>query len=396
MNGKAFDLVASGSRSVRLRQFLARHFNLNRAILYTVATLSLFRAESSRSMLTLDQFLALNDEVAALVRAGVPLERGLADIGPDLPRQLRAAAQRLTKRLNSGVDFATALADPQLGIPSSYRAVVDAGLRSGNLAAALQDVATTARRAAQLRRSVGMALAYPLFIAFMAYGLLVGCFIFLMPRVADLHEDTIGAGPSIARTFATLGEYAVYWAPWLPLVTLLAVGVWWSRTGLAQQFNVEPSDSRLARLSPRRAVALSRMATLAEMLAMLVEHHVPLVDALPLAAEATGRKDWIAGSRQIAERLRAGERLSSELVASAGFPTVIGWLLTVGGDGVAMSFGLRRTAEHYREQALTSIRTIETVLPALLTVVVAGGAVITYALMVLAPWYSLLNQLGAP
>ena len=34
---------------------------------------------------TLEQLLALNDEMAALVRAGIPLERGLVDLGREVP-----------------------------------------------------------------------------------------------------------------------------------------------------------------------------------------------------------------------------------------------------------------------------------------------------------------------
>ena len=45
--------------------------------------------------MTVDELLALNDEIAALVRAGVPLERGLADLGGDMPGRLGALATRL-------------------------------------------------------------------------------------------------------------------------------------------------------------------------------------------------------------------------------------------------------------------------------------------------------------
>ncbi len=38
--------------------------------------------------ITIDQLLALNDEIAALVRAGVPLERGLVVTGRDLRGRL--------------------------------------------------------------------------------------------------------------------------------------------------------------------------------------------------------------------------------------------------------------------------------------------------------------------
>ena len=38
--------------------------------------------------ITLDQLLALNEEIAALVRAGVPLDRGLLEAGRDVRGRL--------------------------------------------------------------------------------------------------------------------------------------------------------------------------------------------------------------------------------------------------------------------------------------------------------------------
>ena len=49
---------------------------------------------------TLDQLIALNDEMAALVRAGVPLERGLIEAGRDLRLALGRDGARYEHDLN--------------------------------------------------------------------------------------------------------------------------------------------------------------------------------------------------------------------------------------------------------------------------------------------------------
>ena len=70
----------------------------------------------SKPVITLDQLIALNDEIAALVRAGVPLDRGLRSLGEDLPgrlgrfaRQLSAAdrPRRVADRRAGRADFAS-------------------------------------------------------------------------------------------------------------------------------------------------------------------------------------------------------------------------------------------------------------------------------------------------
>ena len=47
--------------------------------------------------ITIDQLLALNEEIAALVRAGVPLERGLVVAGRDLRGRLGRIATALSR-----------------------------------------------------------------------------------------------------------------------------------------------------------------------------------------------------------------------------------------------------------------------------------------------------------
>ena len=47
--------------------------------------------ETDCACVSLDDLIALNDEIIALIRAGVPLERGLAGLADDLPGRLGAS-----------------------------------------------------------------------------------------------------------------------------------------------------------------------------------------------------------------------------------------------------------------------------------------------------------------
>ena len=67
--------------------------------------------------LHVDQFIALNDEIAALVRAGVPLPHGLRELGRDVPGRLGAAAEALGHSLESGTNLLDALADDRTAFP---------------------------------------------------------------------------------------------------------------------------------------------------------------------------------------------------------------------------------------------------------------------------------------
>lgn len=134
-------------------------------------------ALSATRGVTLDELVALNDELIALVRSGVPLEKGLIALGKDLPGRLGELARSLGRRLESGESLADTLDDSKEGFPRVYQAVVAAGIRSGRLSSALEGISTAARRAAEVRRVMIVSLVYPIVV------LMVASFMFLFTAV---------------------------------------------------------------------------------------------------------------------------------------------------------------------------------------------------------------------
>ena len=59
--------------------------------------------------ITIDELAALNDEITALVRAGVPLDRGLLQASGELPGGLKRVTQAIGERLKRGESLSQAL-----------------------------------------------------------------------------------------------------------------------------------------------------------------------------------------------------------------------------------------------------------------------------------------------
>ncbi len=124
---------------------------------------------SGGGAITIDELLALNAEIAALVRAGIPLERGLIVAGRDLKGRLERVAAALAQRLDRGESLHDALGRESASIPPLYRAVVEAGARSGQLPIALEGMARYVRGYSEARAAIGVALWYPLLVLSLAY-----------------------------------------------------------------------------------------------------------------------------------------------------------------------------------------------------------------------------------
>ena len=352
-------------------------------------------ASQPATAISLDELVALNDEIAALVRAGVPLERGLTGLGADLPGRLGRIAAALGERMSRGQSLVQALADERPRIPRLYAAVVEAGVRSGRLAAALEGLAVTARHMVELRALAGAALIYPLFVLALAYAMWIGFVLWFAPTVEPSYRlfeapsaDWIGR---LAETSSTIQS----WGPALPLIALAALAAWWRRSGRAATVQSKTAVRSFGWVpGVRRLLHWSQAAAFADILALLIDQQVPLDEAIVLSGEASGSPALAGEAERIAGVLRRGGPLTDGLGAATSFPPLLAWLIETGQERGVLSLTLRHSAETYRERARQRADATRLLLPAALTIGVAGSTVLAYALLVFWPWISLLKSLG--
>lgn len=340
--------------------------------------------------------IALNDEIAALARAGLPLERGLIGVGGDLPGRLGAIARGLGGRMERGMTLPEALDAEGAGLPATYRAVVEAGLRSGRLAEALEGLAGSARGYMELRRAIGLALLYPVLVLLVAYGLFVAFVVALIPRLREAFT-ALGVpvgGPIVA--LEKLGDTAIFWGPVLPVIVLAGFAAW-LRTGRASAFEPGKIGRGLGWVPWMGAVLDGATAAqFADWLAMLVEHEVPWAEAVMLAAGATGDARLSASARRIAEGSRRGESRDASVREAGGLPPLLAWLLSVGDRQGTLAPALRHAAETYRRRAIRKAAALRVALPSVLLLAIGATTTLIYTLTLFLPWAALLHGLGQP
>lgn len=354
----------------------------------------------SNTAITLDQLIALNDEMAALIRAGVPLEQGLKALGGDLPGRSGKLAEMLADRMNAGESLSQILSDQEQRFPPVWRAVVEAGLRSGHLAAAMESLSATSRRIADLRKIVAAGIVYPAIVVTLAYLLLLFLLTWLVPVALQANLELAGSLDPLLAALQWLGRTARWWAIPLPLAVALVCGAWWRRSGQALWTKGGARVSRPSRrfrgIGFRNALWMGRMATFSEVMALLVREQVPLGDAVVLAAEASGDPAIISAARQIADSLRRGDVFLKYDDLPPALPPLLGWLLSAGGRPDDLTDALSRSAAVYRTRASRAARAAAVYLPISLTVFVGGTATLLCALVTFLPIVRLYYHLALP
>src|SRR5262245_36380701 len=130
---------------------------------------------------SLDEFMALNDQLAALIEAGVPLDVDLGRPRADTASTLERINALVARRVSQGASLASAIETDDKLLTPSYRSMVQLGLRSENLAAGLIGSNRLAVSAQQSQRATRLALIYPLIVCGFAFVGLVGFCVFFVP-----------------------------------------------------------------------------------------------------------------------------------------------------------------------------------------------------------------------
>ncbi len=353
--------------------------------------------------ISLEELVALNAEIAGLVRSGVPLELGLAGWGRNLPGKLGRVATQLGRSLAQGKSLAQSLDDSATRFPPVYGAIVRAGVRSGRLSGALESLAASARHLEEMRRGVRLALLYPMVLllcAYLAFWLVTAQ---VMPSLASIYEPQ---PPALLAALAAIGNWAntpvaIPWTPyeipiaWIPPLLFVAgvALVWLANRGTALLGG--SGFSRALDWLPvvGRVVREARLAAVSEILGMLVEQGVALDEAVVLAAECTGDRRMIRSARSVAEALQQGgdPPPADRLI---GFPPLLAWLVSSGGRQETFVAVARHVADTYRRRVARDTRWLRDYLPMWLIVVVGGGLVVVLGIAVFLPFSQLMQALG--
>ena len=347
---------------------------------------------SPAERISLEHLIALSDEMAALVRAGVPLERGLLNFGQDVPGRLGRIATRLSVRLERGESVADVLAAEQESFPRVYRTVVEAGLKSGRLAVALEGLATSARRLAELRRNIGLSLLYPIVVLLLAYGLFVYLVVRLAPDIRAAYDSFRIPRRLLLDGLIDLGESAGTWGPIVPVVAAVLLALWWWQSGRALLVNSRAARYLLGWLPwVNGLLHYSRAAMFAEVFALLIEHDVPLADALRLAGETSNDPETLRAAHELAVAAERGETTSAR---PAALPPILHWLLSVPVQQRVLITAARHAADAYGWQARQQVELVRVMLPVVLTAVLGGVVTLLYAAALFVPWANFLNSLA--
>ncbi|MCL2348640.1 MAG: type II secretion system F family protein [Planctomycetaceae bacterium] len=348
---------------------------------------------SSISASQLDHLIGLCDEISALVRSGLPIETSLLSLSHDVPKRLRKHLAELVAQLDKGKSLADAVRDDPV-FPPVYAAVVEAGIRSGDLAGALDSIAQSARVLRDTRSFLLQTAIYPMVLFTTLWFVFVGLFLFAGPRFAGFF-DAYGRTTLLIVPMRLANDHLSFTLAVAAVVPVVLWGmylIWAIRSGRG---NVIQSSGRTGLLTwvpwvGRATVQLQKM-TFAKILAILVKSSVPLDQAILLTAKATNDRYW---SRENIEKLqqRIVSKTGDDYPHSSISPLIV-WATGMTNQQLLVE-GLEQFARMARVRADLLITRCQLILPGLIIFGFAIVIALCYVLTVMWPYHQLLNFLS--
>ena len=345
----------------------------------------------------LDRLIGLGEEISALVHTGLPLEESLLLKSRAERGTIAGHLRQLAEKLGTGQSLADAVRDDPI-FPPVYAAVVESGIKSGNLSAALDTLTDCVRSLRDTRLFLLRAALYPLVLFTMLWFVFAFLVLFVTPSFLSFFESYNQKLFLIDAAYALKSHEAVAWFFVLAIPILVwAFYIIWSIRSARSDAIQSVGNSMLFRWLPwiGRAAVEMQKAAFAQILTMLVRASVPLDQAIFLAAKSCNERYWSqdgleALRRRIVES-RGNLPKKSALPNSAVSP-LIEWTLGMPDEKVLLE-GVDHYAAMARTRAMLLLTKCEMFLPATLTLIIAVLTGACYVLTIFAPYVQILNFL---
>ncbi len=337
-----------------------------------------------------DQLSALGQELGALARTNLPLDRGLAALAQEMDGdRIGRLCEALARDLGAGIPLDEALKKHDPSMPRYLVALVKAGLASGRLPQCLDRLSGHARMIHAIRQGFWQTAFYPLVVLVFSIGLLGFLVSFVIPRFAEIYRGFGMRIPTMTSWLLSLSDVSLLsWA----IIALAVVGVPVLALGLL-------GPIRRAELLRRLPVVggMLREASLAawyDLVAMLLQNGTTLPKAVELASDASDDPLLARTGLRIAADLEAGGVLSESMRQHHLGSAWGAWLAEVGqGQGV-LPENLMELSATCKAQAENRSRWLAMVLPPMILVLLTLGVVGLVLLTLFMPMFRLFDALS--
>jgi general secretion pathway protein F len=274
--------------------------------------------------------LSMTSELAVLLRAGLPLDRGLKVLidMASLPQMHQLLSEMLTA-VKGGKALSQAMQPHEQLFGTFYISMVRAGEASGQLSAVLDRLVEYLESSKTTRDSVVSALIYPailLVVSVLSIVLMLG---FVVPQFEALFEDMGEALPLLTRMVVDAAAFIKVYG-WL-LVVLVVGTVFFLRRWAATEEGMTSVHQRMLKIPVAGGIIFEfEVSKFARTVGTLLGNGVSLLKAISIAIDTVNNRIIKDALQVLPPAVKAGKRMSTALADTEMFTPMVIQMIRVG------------------------------------------------------------------
>jgi type IV pilus assembly protein PilC len=344
-----------------------------------------------RKKLNLEKFLIFNSQFVTLIRAGLPILKGLDLLAERLTDpKLGPYIKSVRDEVRQGNLLSEAFRAQGI-FPKTYVTSVMAGEKSGSLGETLERFIAYQKLSLAVRKKVLVSLMYPCVLIVLVILLMVFLVTYVVPSFAELYTSMNAKLPAVTLFLIAIGTTArAYVLVGALALALLGVSLfYWSKT----ESGSEKIDGVRMRTPVLGGIWIKyQVAQFARVLSTLLTGGIPLVQGLETAADSLGTALLRKSLEKAGRLVREGQPLSGALGTTGVFPPLAIDMIEVGESTGALPAMLTSVAEFYEDDVNTRMTAaLSLIEPAIM--IFMGGFVAFVLIALYLPIFSLADTI---
>ncbi|MEO6194466.1 MAG: type II secretion system F family protein [Thermoanaerobaculia bacterium] len=394
-DGRVLEEIFSASDETALRSDLGKRgyhlFEVKRQGLAPKMGVPTLLRGGRRGRIPVQEFLVFNQELAALLRAGLPLLQAIDLMLERMkPGTFRSVLTEVRDKVKSGTDLSEAFAEFGDLFPRLYPSSLKAGEKSGDLELVIRRFIRYMKLVLDARRRVFSALTYPVVLVVLSLVMIAVMTIYVVPRFMGFFSELDAELPMITQIVLGISNFmSANWV--LMLIGLIAAAV-----GLRSWGRTEPGRLALDHVKlriPFLGSVLHRFA-LAEFcrsLATLLSGGIPLVPSFEIGIASVGNAYVRSKIAPTIQMVREGKPFFAALETSEIFTDMSIDMIKVGEATGSLDEMLNSVSDFLDEQIETRMQRLLSLIEPIMLVFM--GLIIAILLIsIYLPMYSMLGS----
>jgi type IV pilus assembly protein PilC len=334
-------------------------------------------------------------QFATMINAGVGLVRGLTVLETQTtsPR-LKEIIRDVQNRVAAGETLSRAMAHHNNVFSNLFIGLVRAGEVGGVLDETLDRLSQFLESDLKLRQKIKAAMTYPVLVLIVAFIIVTGLVVFIVPKFIDIFKDFDVDMPLITQILINVSKFTTSKSG-----AMILIG---GSVGFVVGFKKFKSTKWGKRIYDKYKMKVPIFGKLSHNIAVarftrtlstLLTSGVPILQALETVAAAIDNETFTDVIMHARNRIREGDPIGDPLEKSGLFPPMVVQMISIGEETGALDQMLGKVADFYEDEIEMQLASLAAALEPLM--IVGLGAVVGFIVIAMfMPLIAIVSKLS--